>query len=461
MIDNAISLKLERFYTEMTAVLSNEYQVYHYKNVLLSEIAIKFFLNQYINSTTLINEIGTVETNQEWEKLLQKYVLKFKIKISFFQKLKFTAYDLIRYLSYFFKVKLQFSEADYYFFITNKKFINYTKGIRKCLENKGVKSGLLIWENGNPDDEIKSISNTPKVAFPHFWKKNYFQYRNYNHLVDRVLGYNSLFGAKKIILIEGCVLSEHIVGEVCKSLSIETVCLQWGFFAKTVTQSGWREMPFDKFLVWGDFYKKNFGEYNSLPIVAMGHPNLNHSANYTKNKVVLFAVQKVMGDHITHSDIMNFIDYAINFAKKNPEFKVIIRSHPDFKIPEDRKEVSKELKNILWHDYYKYTLSQSFEEAKYCVSISSTVSLESITFNCYPIFVKANELPLQLHEIFKENNGFNHVFDYNSFENELLKLENKQLIEYIATLKKEIYKSLGSEAIGNIVNEIVKTTQYK
>ena len=438
----------------MTARLLKEYGNYSYKNVFLAEIAIKFYLNNYINSTVFFKEIQTIETKEGWDKLQAFHLDNFKAKDSFLSKIKNAFLDVVRYFKYAMTPTVEFTNAEYYFFITNKKFISFTENIRLNLEKKGIKTGLLIWETKDVNESIRAISNTPKVAFPQFWKKQYFQFRPYAHLVDRVLGYKALLNSKNIILIEGCVLSEHIVGEVCKAKHINTALLQWGFFAKTVTQAGWREMPFSKFLVWGEFYKKSFSKYNSLPIVACGHPTLDYSSNYDKSPVILFAVQKVMGDHIKENDILNFIDYAISFAKMLPNFKVIVRSHPDFKIPEDRKQNAEGIPNIIWHDYYNFSLQNSFTEAKYCVSISSTVSLESIAFGCYPLFLKANALPLQVHEIFDATNGFEHVFDYDSFEIGIEKLEKSDSVPYIKKLKTEFYKTLGDDALEAIALEL-------
>ncbi|HNP33574.1 MAG TPA: hypothetical protein PKN96_09800 [Flavobacterium sp.] len=440
----------------MTSKLMKEYGSYSYKNVFLAEIAIKFYLNNYINSTDFFKEIQTIETQEEWNKLLSFHQNNFKNKASFFSKIKDAFLDVVRYFKYAVTPTVEFTTADYYFFITNKKFISFTENIRENLEKKGIRTSLLIWETKDVNESIRAISNTPKVAFPQFWKKQYFQFRPYTHLVDRVLGYKAISNAKSVVLAEGCVLSEHIVGEVCKTKHINTSLLQWGFFAKTVTQGGWREMPFTKFLVWGEFYKKSFSKYNTLPIIACGHPTLDHSSNYNKEKVILFAVQKVMGDHIKQNDILNFIDYAIIFAKKLPDFKVIIRSHPDFKIPEDRKQNTLDVQNIIWHDYYNFSLKDSFADAKYCVSISSTVSLESIAFGCYPLFLKANALPLQVHYIFDADSGFEHVFDYDSFESGIEKLEKSDVSAYIKKMKTEFYKTLGDDALEAISNELTK-----
>jgi hypothetical protein len=246
------------------------------------------------------------------------------------------------------------------------------------------------------------------------------------------------------------------VAVVCKSKKIPTVCIQWGFFAKTVTQAGWRNMPFDRFITWGTFYTNQFKMYNTLDVKEIGHPTLKEEQASSKEQVVLFAVQKVMDKHITAQDIFSFINYAIDIAKKHTTFKIVIRSHPDFKIPLSYKEEHKNLENLVWHDYQDFSLQKSLEIAKYCVSISSTVSLESLVFGCYPLFITANNLPLQLHTIFDTSSGFTHVVDYSNFEEVLVALEQKEVQNYLSGLKKEFYSSLGNEAIEKIAIEILQ-----
>lgn len=453
---NSISIKIEQFYQEVYAQLIEKHGNYSYKNVELSEIAIKFYLNKWINNTLFFDEITASKTDEQWQYLTHKYVQLFENKVPFTQKIQCIVFDLLRYLRYFFSSSVAHTSSNYYFFITNKKFINYTQGIRKNLNDKGISTGLLLWEKSQLNDTLTSVSNLPKVAFPYFWTSKYFQFREYNHLVDRVLGYQALFHAKKVILVEGCVLSEHIVAVVCKSKKIPTVCIQWGFFAKTVTQAGWRNMPFDRFITWGTFYTNQFKMYNTLDVKEIGHPTLKEEQASSKEQVVLFAVQKVMDKHITAQDIFSFINYAIDIAKKHTTFKIVIRSHPDFKIPLSYKEEHKNLENLVWHDYQDFSLQKSLEIAKYCVSISSTVSLESLVFGCYPLFITANNLPLQLHTIFDTSSGFTHVVDYSNFEEVLVALEQKEVQNYLSGLKKEFYSSLGNEAIEKIAIEILQ-----
>lgn len=447
--------KIEEFYTKTTISLFKRIGDYYYKGANISPIMIKFYLNSIINSTELINEIQQLNSEGDIEILVEKYSDSYFEIFSIRQKISIVINEVLRYIYNRICYSIKKSQADYFIFITNKKFISYAISIKEGLKNKNKKIEYLVWDKNQIERKQESIAHLPSIGFPLFWKKDYFLNREFISLVDRAQGFTKLLYNKKLILIEGCLESQHVMGILGDQSNYETICMQWGYFGKTVTKAGWRSMPYDKFLVWGDFFKDSFANYNNIDIISCGHPTLQSNKIISKGKVILFAVQREMGEHILTSDVFKFIDFAIDFADNNSEFKVIIRSHPDFKISDSIKEKYKNIQNIIWHDYFNFSLAQSFEESKYCVSISSTVSIESIAFGCYPIYTKINNLPLQLHDVFSKNSEYGHVFDFNNFSEGIQNLETKDLTNYISVFKIKLYKALGKEAVENIVEQIL------
>ena len=337
----------------------------------------------------------------------------------------------------------------------DKKFFSFVNPVKEALEQSGRKVEFLLWDFKDLDKSSHKKIHLPIANFPSFWKKDYSLYHECVTLIDRANGFLPLLENKKVILIEGDLESQHVLGMLGKKNQFKTYCLQWGFFGKTAIKSGWREMPFDKFLVWGDFFADSFKKYNpKLSIVSCGHPTLKENDKSTKGKVILFAVQKRFGEHITIQDVLHFIHFAAEVATKMPGFKVIIRSHPDFEISENIKAEYKANENIIWHDYKNFSLNHSFNEAKYCVSISSTVSLESIANGCYPIYLKINDLPLQIHQLLAENSEHKHVFDFENFVEGIHQLEKNNLENYVSDFKTKLYKNLGTAAVNSIVSEL-------
>jgi hypothetical protein len=445
--------KIEKFYQSVYHELLSKLGIHEYKGINVVPMAIKFYLNNIINSKTLIQQLEKVSSEKQMQRLTEYYFEGFfKPKK---QKLKLAVSDVSRYFYHKVSHKSEKSNAGYFVFITNKKFFSFIKPVKEALEQKGKKVEFLLWDKNDLDQNIKEKIHLPKTDFPLLGKKSYTQYHEFTSLIDRATGFLPLLKNKKLILIEGDLESHHILGLLGKKHQFETYCLQWGFFGKTATKPGWRDMPFDKLLVWGDFFADNFKTYNpKLSIVATGHPGLQETITDQKGKVILFAVQKKFGEHITNQDVLDFIHFAAKFATQMTDYKIIVRSHPDFEIPENIKQEYQSVQNIIWHDYKNFSLNQSFDDAKYCVSISSTVSLESIAYGCYPLYLKINNLPLQIHRLLAENPQHQHVFDSEGFVGGIQHLEIQNLKPYLVDFKNKLYKNLGTAAIDAAVSEL-------
>lgn len=445
--------KIEQFYYALYQELASKLGVSEYKSIDVVPLAIQFYLNTFINSKTFIHRMEKVTTDEEILLLKERYFEGFfKPKGN---KVKLIFGDISRYFCHKLFHKSHQSNADYFVFITNKKFFSFIKPIKESLEQKGKKVEFLLWDKNDSDNNFTDKTHLPKTDFPDFGNKAYAKYHEFTSLIDRANGFLSLLKNKKLILIEGDLEAHHILGLLGTKNQFETYCLQWGFFGKTATKSGWRNMPFDKLLVWGDFFADNFKTYNpKLSIVSTGHPSLTEQEISEKGKVILFAVQKQFGEHITSQDVLDFIHFGAKIAAQMPDYKVIVRSHPDFEIPENIKQGYQSVSNIVWHDYKNFSLNQSFDEAKYCVSISSTVSLESIAYACYPVYLKINNLPLQIHQLL-DNSDFQHVFDSENFVVGIQHLETQNLKNYLADFKNKLYKNLGKAAIDAAVSELI------
>jgi hypothetical protein len=445
--------KIEQFYQSLYRELQSKLGSCVYKDIDVVPLAIQFYINTIINSKALIVQIEKVSSDKEMQRLIEHYFESFfKPKAS---KLKLVSKDIFRYLYHQLFHKPQKSEADFFVFITNKKFFSFVKPIKEALEQNGKKVEFLLWDKNDSGQNNTDKIHLPRTGFPAFSKKGYCLYHDFTSLIDRANGFLPLLRNKKLIVIEGDLESQHVLGLLGKKNQYETYCLQWGFFGKTATKPGWRNMPFDKLLVWGDFFAENFKPYNQkLNIVSCGHPSLKENVIIDKEKVVLFAVQKKFGEHITNQDVLDFIHFAAKTAIQMPDYRIIVRSHPDFDIPETIKQGYQSVENIIWHDYKNFSLNQSFDKAKYCVSISSTVSLESIAYGCYPVYLKINNLPLQIHQLLAENPGYTHVFEPENFIAGIRQLETQDLENYLAHFKNKLYKSLGTAAVKAIVSEL-------
>ena len=161
-----------------------------------------------------------------------------------------------------------------------------------------------------------------------------------------------------------------------------------------------------------------------------------------------------MGDHISEKNIFDFIDFAVNFAINNRKLTIIIRSHPDFPVPEKTITDHKESSNLLWHDYKINSVDESLKLASYCVTISSTLGIESVAYGCFPIYLKFNDLPLQLHEIFINSSNFKHVLYPEELEVYISELNENNFENYISQLNLTFFNAFGEKAIDRILKDI-------
>jgi hypothetical protein len=225
-------------------------------------------------------------------------------------------------------------------------------------------------------------------------------------------------------------------------MKIETICLQWGFFGRTATKAGWRNMPYDKFLVWGEFFKNSFQYYNKdLNIKFLGHPNLKLETTPSVKNYILIAVQKELGDHIKIRDIEYFLKKIYQIIENLPNQQFILRTHPDLKFNLLPIKPKDNLKNLSIHEFSEFPLDESFRNAKMCIGISSTTVIESVALNCYPIYVKSNSLHLQIHDSFKALSDEKHVFEFDDLEEFIREFKYDLLFDNIKGIREKLYAS--------------------
>lgn len=410
--------------------------------------------NRIISSIPAISQILQEEKmDNRWVGLMEDELTRFERgnRLSLLSWIRSAATDIARYLKYFL-IQRSGNSSDYCFFITNTKFYGYTEGIRNQLKAQGNTVQYLFW---NPADaRALGLSNEELISFglpfPRIWSREYRCFRTFCTMEDRAAGCRLAIAGRKTMFVEGCLLEHHMLAHYLRMDKIPTTCLQWGYFGKSATKMGWRRMPFDRFLVWGDFFRSEFQRYSpDLPIRIVGHPRLREQNGGDSGKVILFAMQRVMEQHITASDLETFYRLSVSFAKARSDYEVRVRSHPDFPIPASWKSSS--LSNLLWQDYDKYTINESLAGTRYCVSISSTLSLEAVSYGCYPVYVKLTPVDLQIHGTVEGLSGGRHCFTPNDLFEGIHALDNEMGTKRIASIRRYLFHALGDQAIQNTV----------
>lgn len=433
---------LDIFFNQLTTKLKFDFS---YKGIEIGNIIAKFYCSCFLDEKKFIESIehdnidilANVKAQDFFINRIEPiYILSNMVK------------DFLRYIKYI-PIKNGF-EYDYYFFISNPKFIKFFESISFDLDKKGKTFAYIFWDVKDAPKNFKSSIVLVKPSLPDITNKAYYYHHDFTNLVDRFINIAKNISGSTVIIPEGCLSSMHIVGNMGKVFKYKTICLQWGFFGRSTTKVGWRAMPYDKFLVWGDYFKMQFRKYNLLNIVSTYHPNLNLKAELKEKSYILFVVQKELGDHITFADVKSFLENAFRIIENMPKVKFVLRTHPDLPFDQLPVKPKDELNNLIIHDYSDYSLTESFSGAKMCIGISSTTVIESIALNCYPVYVMSNSLPLQIHDAFSEFSSMPHVLKFKVLENFIRSFDYSSVLQNLLNIKKELFSQ------NSVVNEIIK-----
>jgi hypothetical protein len=233
----------------------------------------------------------------------------------------------------------------------------------------------------------------------------------------------------------------------------------FGLVGKAVIKLGWREMPYDKFLVWGDFFKGFFKLYNpTLSISTVGNPALDGSEELQGNRRdrILFAFQKPMGIFITMDDLSRFGSLALKTAQDFPDKTIVLRSHPDFDFEDWLVQRANKLANVELHAFNQKSLSESFKDVLACVTISSTVAFEALLSGAFPVFISLSDKEIQGQGLFAGLSPFKHTVNYEGLASLLKDLMNDydHWCEIQSGIIKRLFSAFGEDAVERIINEI-------
>ncbi len=301
------------------------------------------------------------------------------------------------------------NEADILICVNHRKHKLFTNDIVKQLEDSGKSVVFFHWPLARENKyDLPLMTSMPK-----FWTKSYMRARLCCSFIDYVHATLHVVKPKKVIVVEGDSYEHHIFGLFKQAFNYQCICIQWGYEPRSALRMGYRNMPYDKLLVWGDFFRNTFQKHNkNIDITSVGHPKLEiKTKREAKGDALLFALQRPMAPYVTKEDINDLILLAIQTANRFPKKHIIVRNHPNYGIPKQHIHALNNTSNIVIHRYNEYSINQSLEKAKFCISISSTLGFEAIYHGVIPLFIKCNQIPLLLQKDMSRFNNGMHIID--------------------------------------------------
>lgn len=196
--------------------------------------------------------------------------------------------------------------------------------------------------------------------------------------------YTNFFKIKqpeKIYII--CSYGKEALIAAAQDLDIEVIELQHGVMTKYQIGYNFPEVkiPYfpDKLLLWGEYWKANVDLPKNVKIELYGYPYLKRQYKKYKNieknlNQVIFISQGTIGKKLSEK--------ATEFAKENPDLKVIYRLHPGefLRWKKEYKDLyeNRSLKNLEISDNNDKNLYEYLFESEYLIGVYSAVIFEAL-----------------------------------------------------------------------------------
>ena len=345
--------------------------------------------------------------------------------------------------------------------LIDPKFLRYLEPILQKV-NQGV---MILVDSpprfgtiALPKVTLRSIeSATVRVPSHHqdFLSRNYKWMLESVDALTRVLTHSQ---PDRMLLVEGNSAQDEIVNQVCHQLKIATICLQQGW--SPIMHVGFRNMNFDKMLVWGKGFSALFKPYNSgQKFIPVGNHLLSTtSENLNDSRAGIAFLLQGVAQFITSEVWVDFLELIVWTAKTYPSRSVIVREHPSHPLSGEERALLLQCSNIEMMSAPQFSLKNVFGKSMISVAIFSSTILESISQGVVPIIYNPSTLFHYSPDITQWNAGVE-VRSQLGFQSVLAKVvEDPQIREQFSIgmkeFSREFFEYLGDSAADRIVDEI-------
>lgn len=216
-------------------------------------------------------------------------------------------------------------------------------------------------------------------------------------LYDRLYASLEHIRPKCMVLVEGNAFHDEVANQVCKKLGIPTVCLQQG--RSPFIHSGFRNMTFSKMLVWGQGFADLLQPFNPGQEFAVVGSHVVVDAQMSSllpdtrdQKAICFFLQSP-SQLIRHESFDELLDLAKAVAAEWKDVPILVREHPSFPLPGERRAELSNFPNVLLTPPGEYPVAEVLRASRLTVSIYSTTILESIAAGVLPLIFNVTSLP--------------------------------------------------------------------
>lgn len=341
------------------------------------------------------------------------------------------------------------------FYCINERQVNYLKPILSEIDEE-----IILLVTFELDDTIIFDKKILVIEWTIYFEENflcnnYLSFRfptlfkdanTFSFIIDTII-------PQLVIVLEGCHEDMEILAEMCRSKSIQTVCIQQGW--PTFIHTRFKNMGYDHFLTWGREFNVLWKFYNNriqFSDIGYLYPVANHK---TGNAITFFLQAPVMIMDIDHFDEM--VTFILFCANEFPKTMIYVREHPECRIENNIRSLLCTHENIKFRED---ALDVLFADTKISVAIFSSTLMESIVHGCIPFIFNPTSAPPHYPNLEKLGIGVSASTLRLAKQRIVNIVKNKTVMvkieQNIRRIKDNYFKTHGLPAVKNALNFISK-----
>lgn len=206
---------------------------------------------------------------------------------------------------------------------------------------------------------------------------------------------------RSVVVIEGNSPVDEIARTAAERVGIPSVCIQQGW--SPITHTGFRNMSFDRMLVWGEGFRALLGPHNpNQTFTVTGSPVFSAQPLVATEKALLTQIgdRTAIGMFLpgtsrlnSAEDVQETLALARRLALRLPEAVIVLRDHPQDPAPKSAMQELSELDNVVVAPPDSISLIQMLRAVSVAVSIYSTTLLEAAALGRPAVSFNPTSLP--------------------------------------------------------------------
>lgn len=200
------------------------------------------------------------------------------------------------------------------------------------------------------------------------------------------------------IFFEGDGPDDDIMSGYLRSKNIKTYLFQQGTYTGNTVPVFLKNLNYDYFFCWGDFFKKKIKKFNpNTKIISLGRIGRNF-VKIKKKKNIIFADQASPENGKMKKIKNEFYEFCKWCILNFKNYKIILKPHPKHEIDNSIYGLKKYKNFSIFNK--KKDITILLQDAEFLVSVSSTTLVDALAYKVFPICFMSN---LSLQPDFRRN----------------------------------------------------------